>query len=889
MNKRTFPLTIHHSILEWAKKSPNSSAIAAPGRSTLNFHGLWEQVQSNARALQSWGLKRNDRVAIALPQGAEMAVSFLSVSAVATGAPINPLTSESDLEVLLERLKARALIVEAGVDGPIRNVATRFKIPLLELTSILDAPAGVFRLRVDSIRKVENLTFSDPDDIVIVLPTSGTTSQPKLVPLTHRKWCAAADNTRVALGLTQNDRCLNIMPLFHAHGLGVGVLASLMAGAAVMCTPTFDAAKFFRWMEEFRPTWYTGVPTMHQAILSEAPHHKEIIARTPLRFIRSASSLLPLGIMMALEQTFNVLVTQGYGLSEAPQLTNTPLDYTKRKVESLGIPGSSEIAIMDEVGRLLEPNNSGEIVCRGPVVMDGYLDNPTANGQCYTNGWFRTGDLGYLDNDGHLFMTGRLKEIINRGGEKVLPQEVDQVLMAFSPIAQAVTFGVPDPVMGEEIAVAVTLRPGMDVKIEDIRKFAIGRLSEFKVPRRVLILPAIPTGPTGKLVRRDVAERFGLLATATKRTTTETVKPPKYPLEYHLIHLWEELLGFGPLGVKDDFFNHGGDSLLAARMMAEIEKTCRRSLHPSVLFSAPTVEALARLIAEHQDDDPLTRPLIEIQRGGRRQPFVFLNGDYYGGGMYCRKLAHCLDPEQPFYVFSPYDIENGGPPSIIAQAKRYLRSLKSAIPSGPYLLGGYSHAGLIAYEMARLLKFQGDQVAFLMVLDMPAPDPRLRLLHDVIRALWRLCGAGVAEQVEAFLTWRYRVVNLKEMHRFGLGPMITYYVRKIEAKLRLKGKQEPIRDPLGTGTIEDEKLDRIAQAYSRMIEQYFPGRYKGRVTLFSTIEGPAKTTNDKKLGWGKVADDVQVVSLPGNHRTCIMNHVEAVAKRLQNCLDELKV
>ncbi len=878
-------LNIHSILRGWADRTPRAPAIAAPGRAPLTYSALWSQIELDARILNGLGIGRGDRVSIVLPQGPELAVTILTVGAVAAAAPLNPDASEGDFENALVGLGSKALIVLAGADSTAKAVARELNIPVIELAVAPEEPAGGFTFLGEGDRLGPEAVFSGPDDLGLVLPTSGTTSRSKLVPLTHRNFCAAADNTRAALGLTQGDRCLNVMPLFHGHGLVAGVLASLMAGASVMCTPIFDAAKFFTWMEEFRPTWYTAVPTMHHAVVAEAHRHQKIVDQSPLRFIRSASSLLPLGLMAELERVFKVLVTESYGLSEALQLTNTPLDKQKRKAGSLGMPGTSEIAIMDDGGRLIGPNQSGEIVCRGPIVLDRYLNNPEATTQSFADGWFRTGDLGYLDEDGHLYMTGRLKEIINRGGEKVSPQEIDLELMSCPLIAKAVTFGIQDPVMGEEVAAVVVLRPGMSATAADIREFAATKLSEYKVPRRVMIVPEIPVGPTGKLVRQEAAKHFGPMLLAPRSAGT-TVVMPRDPFEQQIVHIWEELLGVRPLGITDDFFDNGGNSLLAARMVEEVAKTCGRTLHPSVLFSAPTVEQMVRLLNQESETNFFKRPLIEIQRGGDRRPFFFLNGVYYGGGFYCKDLAGHLDPQQPFYTLSTHGIEDDGAPTTIeAYAEAYLDTLLAVQPSGPYLLGGFSHAGLIAYEMARRLDARGEKAELLVLLDVPVSDPRLRFLRAVINVLGRLGGLQSSERDEAFLTWRWRVLQLCASARDGFGPLVSFCIRKIVAKAR--GRKVDTTT-IGNEMPDDEQLGRIAGAYSRMVQEYVPGRYSGRITLFSSLEGPITQSSDPTLGWGKVAADVKVIPVPGNHLTCITNHVEVLGRHLRICLDEVQ-
>lgn len=879
--------TIHKIIYNWARHTPDAIAIASPGRIPLDYSSLWSHITRTAHALREWGIGRNDRVAIVIPQGAEMAVAFLAVSDVAIAAPLNPHLSGEDFASYLKAIDPKYIMVAPAVRYSIEAIAQRLDITIIEIIFEPAKPSGMFSLPGASMDSISSDVVPEVDDLGLILSTSGTTSRPKLVLLTHRNFVAAADNTQAALGLTQNDRCLDVMPLFHGHGLVAGVVASLIAGAAVMCTPPFSDRKFFAWMDEFRPTWYTAIPTMHQAVLAEAPGNVDIIDRTPLRFIRSASALLPLPIMDELERVFKVPVTESYGLSEALQLTNTPLDLTKRKIGSLGLPGTSDVGIMDEAGKLMKPGEKGEIVCRGPIVMQGYFNDPEATERSFTNGWFRTGDLGYLDTDGHLYMTGRLKETINKGGEKVSPQEVDSVIMSCPTVSQAVTFGIPDPVLGEEVAAVVAPKTGMSVSGEDIRRFVATKLSEYKVPTKVLVVPKILTGPTGKLIRREVAQHFGPIIAGAKHGSAPVIEA-RNPLERQLIHLWEDLLSIRPLGIRHDFFDCGGTSLLAVRMMEEIERFHGKTLHPSVLFSAPTIEQLSHLL---QSDSMLNAgigSIIEIQGGQSRRPLFFLNGIYHGGGFYCRELAGNLHPEQPFYTFSPLEIEKEGIPNTIeSQAESYLNMLPAIQSSGPYLLGGFSHAGLIAYEMARRLRARGEEVALLVIVDMPAADSRLRFLRAAVNAFSSLTGAGREKRIEHFFTWRYRFLVLSELYRYGMGSLIKFIVGK------LVGKEEWHRVP-STSSYEtnefpdDEQLRRLAKVYTRMIEQYIPGRYEGRVTLFTSAEGPAKLSSEPTLGWGRVAKEVKVIRVPGNHLSCITEHVKVLAQRLQICLDEVQ-
>jgi acyl-CoA synthetase (AMP-forming)/AMP-acid ligase II len=405
-------------------------------------------------------------------------------------------------------IAAKALVVEKGSDSPAVSVARRLGIRIVELVPEPQRGAGSFSLGGQG---ADNGRWAEADDIALILHTSGTTSRPKIVPLAQRNICASAGNILRTLGFTPADRGLNIMPLFHIHGLMAGLLAPLLAGSAVFCTPGFNALRFFAWMQEARPTWYTAVPTMHQAILTRAAQNSAVIAANPLRFVRSSSSSLPPQVIAELEATFGAPVIEAYGMTEAShQMASNPLPPGSRKPGTVGIAAGPEIAIMDEAGNILSGGNTGEIVIRGPNVTSGYENNPKANGEAFTRGWFRTGDQGMMDGEGYISITGRLKEIINRGGEKVSPREVDEILMDHPAVLQVVTFAMPHDKLGEEVAAAVVLRDGMSVTEKELRDFAGERLAGFKVPRKVLFLPEIPKGATGKLQRIGLAQKLGL-------------------------------------------------------------------------------------------------------------------------------------------------------------------------------------------------------------------------------------------------------------------------------------------------------------------------------------------------------------------------------------------
>jgi acyl-CoA synthetase (AMP-forming)/AMP-acid ligase II len=491
-----------------ASGAAGAPAIRAPGRPALSYAGLRDLAAATIARLNGIGIGRNDRVAIVLPNGPEMAAAFIAIGAGATTAPLNPAYRADEFNFYLADLKAKALVVQKGVATEARDVAAKLGVTVLEL--VPGEHAGSFTLEGGSPAQAAQPGAAEAGDIALVLHTSGTTARPKIVPLSQANICASARHIGATLALSPADACLNIMPLFHIHGLIAAVLSSLGAGGAVICTPGFDALRFFRLLDEERPSWYTAVPTMHQTILTRADRNAEIIERAKLRFIRSSSASLPGPVMEQLEAVFGCPLVESYGMTEAShQMASNPLA-GPRKPGSVGQAAGPEVAIMDDDGTILPQGEIGEVVIRGPNVTAGYEANPDANAKAFTHGWFRTGDQGAFDAEGFLTLTGRLKELINRGGEKVSPLEVDGVLSAHPAVAQALTFAMPHAKLGEEVAAAVVLREGADCSERELRDFVAQQLADFKVPRKVVFLPEIPKGATGKLMRIGLAEKLGL-------------------------------------------------------------------------------------------------------------------------------------------------------------------------------------------------------------------------------------------------------------------------------------------------------------------------------------------------------------------------------------------
>lgn len=496
------------AILDILKRTgnPDHPALVAPERPALTYGQLCDHVAALAEQLHGFGLGRGDRIAIAMANGPEMVISFLAAATCATAAPLNPKYKTDEFAFYYADTNAAALIAMPGAVEAAYAAVTDDML----LIDALPNPDGTLTLNLArGSRPSRPASFAQADDVAMILHTSGTTSRPKRVPIRHRNLVASARNIGQTYQLTASDTALCVMPLFHIHGIVASLLSTLASGGTVVCPGGFDALKFWGWVQEFRPTWYSAVPTMHQMLLARADRNQEIIQANRFRFIRSSSAALPPVVMERLETAFGAPVLESYGMTEAShQMTSNPLPPAAHKAGSVGYGFGVQAAIMDEAGNLLPQGSKGEVVVRGPNVVDGYENNPQANAQAFTNGWFRTGDQGFLDSDGYLILTGRLKELINRGGEKISPLEIDDVLLRHPAVAEALAFAVPHKSLGEEVHAAVVLRS--EVSERELRDYCANLLAEFKVPKVFHVLPELPRGATGKLQRINMASVLGL-------------------------------------------------------------------------------------------------------------------------------------------------------------------------------------------------------------------------------------------------------------------------------------------------------------------------------------------------------------------------------------------
>lgn len=474
----------------------------------LEYEDIVVTIEEFGKQLSSIDMENNKICALVLPNGVDMAISFLALANYVTVSPLNPNYTKDEFLFFLKDLDCAFIITDNNASNSLLEAAKQLKIKLFYLNNY--SPKN--RLSIKSLLTPSKclLDQNKADDICLILHTSGTTSRPKQVQLSSVNIISSALNIARVLQLEKKDKGLNIMPLFHIHGLIASLLSSMVTGSSVVCTSGFNALTFYGNIKSFKPTWITAVPTMYQAILSRASRNKEIIQASSLRLLRSSSAAMPVATIEALENAFQCPVIEAYGMTEAShQMASNFLDIN-RKPGSVGKSAGPEIALFRDNKLTTVANSVGEIVIRGSNVTKGYKNNDKANKENFFDGWFKTGDLGKFDEDGFLFISGRIKEIINKGGEKISPQEVDEALMRHEAVFQAVCFSVKHEKLGEDIAAAVVLKDGSTVDEKDLKTHLSKSITAFKIPRQILILDEIPKGNTGKIQRIGLAKKLGL-------------------------------------------------------------------------------------------------------------------------------------------------------------------------------------------------------------------------------------------------------------------------------------------------------------------------------------------------------------------------------------------
>lgn len=874
-------LNIFRAIENTASQHPASKAILSPNRIALTYEELIMLVRKVIEKLHGFGVKRGDRIGLVLPNGPEAVIAFLACSSIGTCAPLNIDAAKREINWSLVDLKLDFLIVQKNHQTEAVQSALTANTPVLILTPLLERPSGAFSLDCDSACAcaVEaQACIAAEQHPALLLHTSGTTSLPKIVPITHKMILKASALIQRDLQLTLQDRCLNVMPLFHVHGLIGAVLTSLLAGASVVCTSGYKEQAFFEWLITFAPTWYTSSPPIHCRIVETGLQLKQLPLQTSLRFIRSASAPLSALTAEKLTQVFGVPVIETYGMTEtASQIAGTPLPPAKQKTGSVGRPSVEALKVVGPEGVPLPPFEVGNLFVRGESVFSGYENQPEANCQAFVDGWFCTGDQGYLDADGYLFLAGRQSEIINKGGEKVFPREIDDVLITHPAVIDAVAFPVPHPSLGHNIAAALVIKPDMDISVEEIRHFLADRLTNYKIPGMIFFTKSIPRSASGKVQRRQLADLF------LPEIAAQSKQPfigPRTETEKLVAAIWCKSLGLESIGITEDFFFLGGYSLMAAQIVAELELIYDVQVPISVMFRANTVKKMAELI----DKRPVGKlsPIVPIRYGTTFKTIYCVHpvdGELFAYNL----LSNYLDPDWAicgigfgvlYYKMRACGDENA---SIGYIAEEYVKSILELQPEGPYYLLGYSFGGCLVHEMAHQLREQGREVGLAALLD-------TRNYHYLSQISWnRRMVVRLRDYARKFKVAPHKTGILYD--RYNRMVPITnwpkYFASEIGRLIRQPSSSE-VQEP---STV----VERITAILTSSKTRHIPGHFKGKITVFRATgckdeEERYYYSKQDVLGWRGTASEIEMIDVPGDHVTMVHEpNVEVLA----NCINQI--
>jgi acyl-CoA synthetase (AMP-forming)/AMP-acid ligase II/thioesterase domain-containing protein/acyl carrier protein len=780
------------------------------------------------------GVGRGDVVASVLPNGPDAATVVLGVPPYATLALLNPDAQAAEYSALFRELEPKILLTAPGQAQPAREAAREIDLPVVEVVAGPEAGAFAIRDSISTGKSSNTGKAAQSGDVAFIIATSGSTAHPKLIPLTHRVVCSIIRAVVEGLPLTPGDRCLNFSPLFHLLGFNVSVLVPIGGGGSVVCAHPFNTHDFFRWLDEFRPTWFAAVPTILLEILDHVAQHREILERSTIRFLRSGGAPLPAPVAERIEAAFGAPLLRVYGLSEAPSITMDSIAGVRRS-GSCGCPTCNEVEIVDGDGRRVPPGQTGEVVVRGPGVIDGYFRNPALTQAAFRDGWFHTGDIGYFDAGQHLFLTGRASEFINRGGEKISPVEVDEVLMGYSAVAEAVTFPMPHDKLGEEVAAAVVLRDGASATEGQLQEFAATRLAAHKVPRCIVFVNRLPVGPTGKVQRSRIREYLTLPAGEPGGTTGRYAQP-RDERERRIAARVAEVLRVERVGIHDSFFDLGGDSLKATECTILLRKEFGiETLNPGVFIYAPTVARLAEIIANPTGFEGAGE-VLPIQPHGDGIPLFWI-----APGFEAPRVARHMGERLPVFGVPIPEAAQPRERSIHEMAAECVPAVRRFRRSGPYALVGWCAAGVVALEVARQLEQECGEVAFVAILDVRNPFlPPLSPWHLGWVKLWRRLRRLM------FVGWHWPVGL---WNRF-LGP----------------------GGPDGDGAVAE-----VALALFR----HQPQPWSGRMVHIWAAQWPHGRYFDPGFGWNHLAPAGFVFhEVPGDHLTMLQEPNVAEVARL---------
>ena len=801
-------------LIESSRARSGDSVILGVGSgSDLSHDELCVRLRGCKKLLRSHGVGPSDTVLVSMPNGPDSLVAILGVMSAAICAPMNPAYTEEELEALADDLLPKAVVVDRKEEGPAVRLALSRGLTLVRFSLEASGPVGDPDLEEGP----------DEDAVALILHTAGTTARPKQVPLSHGNLVAAARNVVSSLNLTPKDRCLNVMPLFHSHGLLGAALSALAAGGSVVCTPGMDQRHFFEWAERFACTWYTAASTVHRLVL-DAPGSWD-----GFRFMRSASGPLPPQLARELEARCGAPMIEVYGMTEAYQIAANPLPPGERRFGSVGLATGTEISILGPDGVVLS-EGEGEILVRGPAVFKGYASPVNANDHAFIDGWFRTGDLGALGSDDYLTITGRLKEQINRAGEKISPREVEEVALDHPSIVEAVVFGVPDHVLGEDIVLAVVLEPGASLDVPGLRTQLGSRLAAYKVPRRIIAVEGIPKSDAGKPQRSRLSDEYAAGRFGGGPIVEAEAPSQLRSVEQQLARIWVAVLNLAsPPRPGDRFFDLGGDSLAVMGLVAGIEEVFGVDLPLLQVHQVPSLRELACQIEELSTATPSESLLVRYSQGANDSSVILIPGQF-GLAVGLDLIADAIGVGPTIYLYD-YPGHRAGqrPASTIEEiAAPLVSAVQDLGVGGRLVLYGNSMGGWVALEAARVLAAHGQM-------------PDLVAIGDMFSPIFNVEKAGVRPRLHL------RVVNV---------------LVRIGRRLRLL--QRDTRQGGDVSSLAERRRAAVSAASESARRANRPHPYSGDVLVISTAPRAAKF--GESLGYERhVTGRIRTVAVAGGH------------------------
>jgi oxalate---CoA ligase len=845
--------TLGRVIGRTASSFPHQPAIVSATFAPLTYRDLQHQLDGISRQLRLAGFDYRARIGILMPNGAEAILTIVAVACSSIAVLLDPRLSPVEIDQRLDMLRLDALIVPQGSDSEARQAAERRRLAIIEA-----APIGHGQLGLNITVPVSNSPAidaePDPGSPAFILQTSGTTAQPKLIPFSHSNMLAAAARLQAWFGLTHRDRCLSVSSPYYSHGLKVTVFTPLLTGGSIAVPANSAIVALDEWLDVLRPTWYSAGPTLHTAVLDKAENLEDAPAAHTLRFVVSGGAPLLKEVQDDLQRILGVPVLEHYGSSEAAQIAANLPPPGPNRPGTCGQPWPDTVAIIGEDGHPLPAGERGEIWVRGPTVTSGYLDAPALNQAAFIKGWFRTGDIGSLDGDGFLSLHGRLSDLINRGGEKIAPSEIEAALQRHPAIAEAAAFATFHPRLGEDVAAAIILHPGAQATPAELRFFLQRELASFKIPRHILTVDQLPKGPTGKVQRRRLRElldgRLGQQATLP----VPNLNKASLNLEAELLTLWRRLLKSEAVTIDDDFFATGGDSLLAMEMLIEVERLIGHPVPETILFGAETIRQLAPKIAT---ETGTAAPFFQFHAGNDRRPLYFFNGDLVSGHASVRRMVELSGPDYPIISINPHGLRGEPiPPSIEEMAADRLPLILKRQASGPFLLGGKCNGAMVALETARLLMAAGHKVDMVAMVDPPTVVAR-----PVPRAIIGLMKPIVSPYL---LRWAYELMARLE----------RLFVARTSKQITIAKLYNALSNPSYDGI-----PSALWDAYSIAMAHYLPAPLELPVTFYAADhEGRA---------WRHLSSQLEVVRVPGGHRGSLTIGAELLVDHLRQRIDFL--